>query len=89
MGKQDSGGREAGCYLRREGGAGCQVHGVAQSATAEPRRSLDSAISERAAPLRPQLALPRRLNACWLLALSLLAPQRKDKGAEGDVRVGL
>jgi hypothetical protein len=42
--------REAGCYLRWEGGAGCRVYGVAQSTTAEPRRSLDSAISERAAP---------------------------------------
>jgi hypothetical protein len=52
--------REAGCYLRWEGGAGCRVYGVAQSTTAEPRRSLDSAISERAAPLQePQLA-----NAC-------------------------
>ena len=63
-------------------GAGCRVYGVAQSTTAEPRRSLDSAISERAAPLQPQLVLPTP-------ALPLLAPQRKDKGAEGDVRVGL
>ena len=62
--------REAGCYLRWEGGAGCRVYGVTQSTTAEPRRSLDSAISERAAPLQP-----------WPTpALPLLAPQRKDKG---------
>ena len=47
--------REAGCYLRWEGGAGCRVYGVAQSTTAEPRRSLDSAISERAAPAGQRL----------------------------------
>ena len=57
--------REAGCYLRWEGGAGCRVYGVAQSTTAEPRRSLDSAISERAAPLQPLLVLPTPALPLW------------------------
>ena len=55
-------------------GAGCRVYGVAQSTTAEPRRSLDSAISERAAPLQPQLVLPTP-------ALPLFGPAAKTKAA--------